>query len=153
MIRQSDLTWTSAPPSFWSRLGYSAESARRAQGKWVVARAEAIRHLVDSLDPAAAVRALAQLGPDDLVSVSTVPDGRLQGQRVLRFNQGGRKQEVYLTPGVRPRLLRISSWTGSARTDLDFVDFPTHVRVVLPDAADVFAPQLPPVPRSKGGSP
>lgn len=140
MIRQSDLTWTKAPPDFWTRLGYTAESARRAQGKWVVARAETIRPLVQSLDPGVAVRALLELSAQDVISVGTVATGDLRGQRVLRFRQGGREQRVYLTNGARPRLLRISGASDSASTELDFLAFPPRVQVSLPTASDVLPP-------------
>lgn len=140
MIRQSDLTWTTAPPSFWIELGYTAESAERVRDKWVVERADAIRPLVESLDPGSTVRALLTLGPEDVLDVETVTRGERRGQRVLRFRLGGRTQAVYMTPGSRPRLLRISSSSSSGTTALDFLDFPAHVRVRLPQATDVFVP-------------
>lgn len=140
MLRQNDLTWTTAPPSFWTRLGYTPESARRARGKWVVARVESIKGLVESLDPGIAVRALLELEPEDVLSAATVASGELQGHRVLRFRQGGREQAVYLTRGARPRLLRITASTGTGTTSLDFLDFPTHVRVSLPNPVDVLPP-------------
>lgn len=140
MIRQSDLTWTKAPPSFWTGLGYTDESARRARGKWVVARAEKIWPLVQSLDPGVAVRALLELSEDDVISIGKVRAGELRGQQVLRFDQGGGEQRVYLTTGPHPRLLRISSRSGTTTTDLDFVSFPPRVRVRLPQAADVLPP-------------
>lgn len=137
MLRQNDLTWTTAPPSFWTGLGYTPDSARRARGKWVVARVEAIKALVESLDPGVAVRALLELEPEDVLGVATVAEGELRGRRVLRFRQGGREQAVYVTTGARPRLLRITASTGSGTTSLDFLAFPTHVRVSLPKPADV----------------
>lgn len=140
MVRTSDLTWTQAPPAFWIRLGYTAESARRAKGKWVVARAETIRPLVQALDPGVAVRALLDLSPQDVLGVGTVRSGELRGQRVLRFRQGGLEQQVYLTQGARPRLLRISSSSASASTELDFLAFPSRVQVTLPLASDVLPP-------------
>lgn len=140
MVRTSDLTWTQAPPAFWIRLGYTAESARRATGKWVVARAETIRPLVQALDPGVAVRALLDLSPQDVLGVGTVRSGELRGQRVLRFRQGGLEQRVYLTQGARPRLLRISSRSGAAATELDFLAFPSRVQVTLPLASDVLPP-------------
>ncbi len=140
MIRQSDLTWTKAPPDFWTGLGYTAESARRAHGKWVVARAAKIRPLVQSLDPGVAVRALLELTPQDVISVATVSTGELRGHRVLRFRQGDREQRVYLTNGSRPRLLRISGASAAGSADLDFVAFPSRVTVSLPPASDVLPP-------------
>lgn len=140
MIRQSDLTWTKAPPDFWTGLGYTEESARRARDTWVVARAEKIRPLVQSLDPGVAVRALLELTPQDVISVATVTTGDLRGNRVLRFRQGGREQRVYLTKGPRPRLLRISGSSNTGTTDLDFLAFPPRVQVSLPSVSDVLPP-------------
>lgn len=141
MIRQSDLTWTKAPPSFWIGLGYTAASAREARGKWVVARAEAIKPLIASFDPGSSIRALLALEPQSALAVRRVRTGPRRGQRVLTLAQGSGRQQVYLGAGRRPRLLRVVSTQGAATTALDFRELPVGLRVRLPDPADVIQPR------------
>lgn len=132
MIRQSDTAWTRAPVSYWTRLGYTRESARAAREKWVVASVTEIKPLVDSIDPGAVIAGLLALDPEDGV--------RLRDKSVLVFGQDDAVQRVYFTPGVRPVLRRVSSTRDGVTTIVDFVGFPSDVRIQRPPAAGVLVP-------------
>jgi len=140
MLRKADLTWTKAPASYWVRLGYTRASARAAQGKWVVANATAVEQLVGALDPGALITSLLGLKNDQVDRVEPVLHGDLSGNRVLVFHQAGGDQLVYVTPGPRPRLLRLTSTANGVTTTVDVTARRTPFRVRLPEADQVFQP-------------
>lgn len=140
MMRRADLTWTKAPPWYWVRLGYTRSSAQAARGKWVVATAAAAEFLVNALDPGSVVRSLLALDPGRPPKVEAVRTGDLKGNRVLDFHQTGADQLVYVTPGRRPRLLRVTSTASGVTTVVNFTARQKPFRVRLPQAGTVFQP-------------
>jgi len=139
MIRLLDRTWTKAPPGFWTGVGYTRKDALAVRGKWVGERADNIKALVASLDPAATIRSLLALRQDDVVRLEPVRSGRYRGARVLEFGTGGQRQRVVFSRGAKPRLLRISSTRDGSTTVLDYRVLP-KVQVDLPRSRDVYLP-------------
>lgn len=140
LLRQDDLTWTRAPAWYWVRLGYTRSSARAARGKWVVASAASAKYLIDALDPGVLIGSLLALDPARPPRVEAVRHGDLKGNRVLDFHLAGADQLIYVTPGPRPRLLRITSTASGVTTVVDFTARHQPFRVRLPEASAVFQP-------------
>lgn len=140
MLRHADLTWSMAPPVYWSGVGYTKASARAAKGKWVVGPVAPLARMIAAMDPAVLVRGLLNFTPANLVGVAPVTRGALRGNRVLTFSSAGMTQRVYFTPGDEPRLVRLTSTKDGATTWVDFVSFPQQFRVRLPRARDVLQP-------------
>lgn len=141
MIRQADLTWTRAPASYWVELGYTAASAARARGRWVVAPYDGAKQIADAVDPGSVVRSISDLDPSDATSVETVRRGSLRGNRVITFARADSVQRLFLTPDARPRLLRVASTRAGTTTTVDVTELPGPLRLRLPDAADVVQPR------------
>lgn len=139
MIRVLDRTWTKAPPEFWTGAGYADTDALAVRGKWVGERADNIKPLVASLDPAAAIRSLLALTEQDVVRSRTVRSGRYEGARVLEFGTAGQRQQVVFSRGAKPQLLRISSTRNGSTTELDYRSLP-QVQVDIPPSKDVYLP-------------
>lgn len=137
MLRRADLTWSMAPPRYWSGIGYTKESARAARGKWVVGSATALAPMIEAMDPGAVVRSVMELTDANLVSVEPVTRGPLRGDRVLTFSGLGTTQRIFFTAGAKPRLVRVASTKDGATTWVDFVAFPKEFQVRLPRVRDV----------------
>jgi len=137
MLRKDDLTWVSAPASFWVSLGYTKASADRAVGRWVVVPAQGAAALIAAMDPGVAVRSLLDLDPATARTVGPVRGGR-QGEQVIVLGHGRDTQRIYFT-GTRSsaRLVRITSVLEGVATTVDFVRFPARISVTLPAADDV----------------
>ncbi|MEV5003248.1 hypothetical protein [Nocardioides sp. LML1-1-1.1] len=133
MRRIGDLTWTRAPAGFWTGLGYTAASAARAEGKWVVARSAQIRQVEQLFDPGALLEWLRKAGAGEVQEVDR------GGRRVLRVRVGATLVEAgVVAPHGRARLTSITVFHGDrpvSRSHLTVLDAP--VALVAPDADDV----------------
>lgn len=141
MRRHMDLTWTMAPPVYWTGIGYTKASARAARGKWVVGPAASVAPMIDAMDPGALIRTVLGLTGSNLRSVALVTKGALRGNRVLIFSGAGTSQRIYFTASDRPQLTRLTSTKDGATTWVDFVAFPKTFQVRVPRARDVLGGQ------------
>lgn len=137
MLRKDDLTWVSAPASFWVSLGYTKASADRSVGRWVVVPVQGAAPLIAAMDPGVAVRSLLDLDPATARTVAPVRGAR-DGERVIVLGRGRDTQRIYVTgPSSSPRLVRITSVLEGVATTIDFVGFPSRISVALPAANEV----------------
>jgi hypothetical protein len=140
MIRVADLCWTRAAPRFWTELGYTAASAARTRGKFVVAPVTGFAGMIAAVDPIAAITRIEQLRGDAVLSHRIVGSGPLHGQIALRVRFPEGVLTLFVTAGDRPHLTRVRGTAARGRIrDYVVLGYPV-VSVAIPAAADVLQP-------------
>lgn len=136
MIKIADMAWIKAPPAFWTRLGYTAASAARARGRYVVAPVESARAVVSPFDPTTMISQIRALGAADAVSLRKAGSGEAEARVELRVRFGSGAAALELGGSDGRQLIGMRVGSGKSRTVLEFSE-PARAQISVPDADDV----------------